>query len=76
MSKELPKAAVHSVYRYTEDGLRTNWLESLVVIGPNPLGPRGGSSGVWVDGKPGRRFKTRDEALKHVEELRKKGKVQ
>lgn len=71
-----PKAAVHSVYKRASNGFLTRWLETVVVIGNNPYGPRGGSTGIWVDGRIDRRFKTRDEGLIHVENLRKAGKVE
>jgi hypothetical protein len=69
------KAAVHSVFKRASNGFLTRWLETVVIIVNNPYGPRGGSTGIWVEGRIDRRFKTRDEALKYVEDLRKAGKV-
>jgi hypothetical protein len=77
MIKEVKMSAVvHIVGSVTREGYRTHWLESLVVIGKNPRGPRGGRCGNWVDGSIYRRCRTYQEALDCVQELRANGVIE
>ena len=48
----------------------SNWREYWVVIGKNPKGPRGGTTGVISDGYTvGHRYRTRADALKRAQEI-------
>lgn len=66
------KVAIHTSPSITKSGHScTNYPDSLVVVGSNPLGPRGGHNGTWVDGKVVARYKfgKRDKASEHVMKL-------
>lgn len=77
MANEVKMSAiVHIVGSVTREGYRTHWLESLVVIGKNPRGPRGWRCGNWVDGTIYRRCRTYQQALDCVQELRTNGVIE
>jgi hypothetical protein len=73
------KVAVHRVPSITKSGHRcANYPDSLVVIGINPVGPRGGHQGQWVDGKVVGHYKygQRENVHEHVKKLVADGCVQ
>ena len=69
-------AAIHTVGSVTSGGYSTHWWESLVVVGVNPHGPRGGHCGKWVDGLVYRKCRTYQQALDCVQELRANGVIE
>ena len=50
--RETLKIAIHKLPYITKDGHACHaWQRQAIVVGPNPLGPRGGHCGDFVDGK-------------------------
>ncbi len=53
--------AVHRVPHVTRDGHAcTKWCDLVVVVGPSPFGPRGGTGGIVVSGQRVARYPYRD----------------
>lgn len=67
------KIAIHKLPYVTKDGHACHaWHRRAIVVGPNPLGPRGGHGGDFVDGKrvgAVRSFNDRGEIEKMVKEI-------
>lgn len=71
-----PAAAIHIVPRLTKSGHNFKRIpRSLVVIGAKPFGPRGGSSGIWVNGKAFAYFDKFAEAEMFVSKLKESGLI-
>jgi len=70
------KLALHSSPYITKNGhCSMQYPDHVIVAGDNPLGPRGGRNGIWVDGKviARYRYRDRDEAYERMNKLLKEG---
>jgi hypothetical protein len=65
------KVTVQSSGYVTRAGyVSSKWYEFFIVVGRNPVGPRGGKCGNYVDGhQVGSRFRKYDDALKAAQQL-------
>ncbi len=71
-ANESMKIAVHCRPWITSDGYKCNkWYGYWVAIGANPLGPRGGRSGIIADGSFANlaQMKTRADAMQYAARL-------
>ena len=61
------KVVRHSVASVTKSGYSCErFPDSLIIVGNNPVGPRGGHCGQWADGKVLARYSFSDRMQKYV----------
>lgn len=64
----MDKIAIHR-YERGRHPAGGKWTHYEVVSGPNPLGPRGGLGGKWVDGTARKHFWNSSDALEYAQRL-------
>lgn len=77
MNTEIQKVAIHTVPYVTNAGhVCSNWCELIVVVGANPVGPKGGHCGKYEDGREIARYsyKDREHARARVKAMVETGK--